>query len=81
MGQNEDKTIMRSLGEFFGQIVRGAKTDPSGHDSRQTQEVGRQVQEEHRDGVVLRRTTIEEIEFDPNQTPPPSVEQGDKQDR
>lgn len=80
MGQNEDKSIMRSLGEFFGHIVRGAKTDPSG-DSRQTQEVGRQVEEEHRDGVVLRRTTIEEIEFDPNQTPPPSVEQGDKQDR
>jgi hypothetical protein len=81
MGQNEDKSIMRSLGEFFGHIVRGAKTDPSENDSRQTQEVGRQVQEEHRDGVVLRRTTIEEIEFDPNQTPPPSVEQGDKQDR
>lgn len=81
MDQNEDKSIMRSLGEFFGHIVRGAKTDPSGSDPRQTQEVGRQVEVEHREGVVLRRTTIEEIEFDPNQTPPPSMEQGDKQQR
>ena len=51
---------MRSLGEFFGHIVRGVKTDPG--TVQQTREVGRHVEEEHRDGVVLRRTTIEEIE-------------------
>lgn len=56
----DDKSIMRSLGEFFGHIVRGVKTDPGSAD--RTREVGRHVEEEHRDGVVLRRTTIEEIE-------------------
>lgn len=52
---------MRSLGEFFGHIVRGVKTDAS--NKPQVKEVSRQVEEEEKDGVVLRRTTIEEIEI------------------
>ena len=52
---------MRSLGEFFGHIVRGVKTDPAAN--VQVREVSREVEEEEKDGVVLRRTTIEEIEI------------------
>ena len=58
---------MRSLGEFFGHIVRGVKTDAG--NKAQVKEVSRQVEEEEKDGVVLRRTTIEEIEIhDPADT-------------
>ena len=63
MTQSDDKSIMRSLGEFFGHIVRGVKTDPGQASSERIKEVGRHVEEQHRDGVVLRRTTIEEIEI------------------
>ncbi|MHC4908089.1 MAG: hypothetical protein ACYTF9_00010 [Planctomycetota bacterium] len=53
-----DKTIARSLGEFLGHIVKGIKTDPA-------RKVVRQSTEERTsdDGrMILRRTTIEEIE-------------------
>jgi len=53
------KSLMRSLGEFFGHIVRGVKHNPDKKTVRTT------VEEEQRDGVTLRRTTIEEIEFRP----------------
>ena len=52
---------MRSLGEFFGHIARGVKSD-----LKPKQEVRRTIEEETRDTpqgkVTLRRTTIEEIE-------------------
>ena len=61
MAQDEEKTLMRSLGEFFGHIVRGVKTDASS--KTRVHEVSREIEEEEKDGVVLRRTTIEEIEI------------------
>jgi hypothetical protein len=49
---------MRSLGEFFGHIARAIKTDPNKKVLKKT------VEEEQRDdGIVLRRTTVEEIEM------------------
>lgn len=58
---------MRSLGEFFGHIVRGVKTPVSGEERH---EVRRDVQEETRETpqgkVTLRRTTIEEVVIDPD---------------
>jgi len=54
----EKKTVMRSLGEFLGHIVKGLRTDPS------RKVIRKDVQEERReDGVILRRTTIEEVEI------------------
>jgi hypothetical protein len=58
MSDDEKKSLMRSLGEFFGHIAQGIKTDPA------KKEVRRTVEEETRpDGVILRRTTIEEVEL------------------
>ena len=54
------KSIARSVGEFVGHIVEGVKTDPA--ETRST-EVRRTVEETTKDGVVLRRTTIEEVEL------------------
>jgi len=51
------KPLMRSLGEFFGHIIKGAKTDPA------KKVIRKEVEEERReDGMILRRTTIEEVE-------------------
>jgi hypothetical protein len=53
------KSLMRSLGEFFGHIVRGVK-QPVAPGPR---EVRRESEERSLPGgVVLRRTTIEEVE-------------------
>ena len=52
-----NKSLMRSIGEFFGHIVKGVKTDPSRKIIKKT------VKEEKRNNVILRRTTIEEIEL------------------
>jgi hypothetical protein len=60
MGSSNDKTIMRSLGEFFGYIAKGVTSNPTKGGVR---EVSRRVEEETKDGVVLRRTTIEEVEI------------------
>lgn len=60
---------MRSLGEFFGHIIKGAKTSPKAPRRTILRE---DVQEESRaDGRVrLRRTIIEEIEVaDPADIP------------
>jgi hypothetical protein len=63
MPEKPPKSIMRSLGEFFGHIARGVKTDVKGG---QKQEVRRTVEEETRETaegkITLRRTTIEEVE-------------------
>jgi hypothetical protein len=66
----DKKTVMRSLGEFFGHIVRGVRTDPARTTPRTV--VRTEVEEEDRGDVVLRRTTIEEIEIKrPEDQPPP----------
>ena len=61
MTAKKDKSLMRSLGEFVGHIVKGVKTDPAKPEGKK--EVRREVEEEDRGDVILRRTTIEEIEF------------------
>lgn len=53
------KSIARSVGEFFGYILRGVKTDPDSPRS----EISRSVEEEDRGDVVLRRTIVEEVEL------------------
>lgn len=53
------KSIARSLGEFVGHIWGAVNRDPA---DGIRHEVSRVVEEEDRGDVVLRRTTIEEIE-------------------
>lgn len=59
------KPLMRSLGEFFGHIARGFKSDVGGGEA-QRREVSRSVEEERiatpRGTVTVRRTVIEEVE-------------------
>lgn len=62
---------MRSLGEFFGHVARGFST-PVRRD--RTTVVRREVEERAAPGepgrtVVLRRTTIEEVEVRPDTAP------------
>ena len=66
MASGNDKTLMRSLGEFVGHVWKGVRADPAKRGDRRT--LRHDVEEETRDGpegrVTLRRTTIEEIEVD-----------------
>jgi hypothetical protein len=68
---NPQPGLMRNLGRFFGHIVAGAKSDPS------RTEVSRQVDQKQVNTpggqVTLRRTVIEEVEFDQH-----AGEQGDE---
>jgi hypothetical protein len=64
MPDKPSKSLMRSLGEFFGNIARGVTADvgkSKPHETRRT------VEEETRDTpqgkITLRRTTIEEVEI------------------
>lgn len=59
MAEAGNKSLMRNLGEFFGHVYRAVRADPS----RKRVEIDRRVEEEERDGMTLRRTTIEEIEI------------------
>ncbi|MCZ6836896.1 MAG: hypothetical protein O7G85_14060 [Planctomycetota bacterium] len=61
MASSKDKSIMRNLGEFVGHIIKGVKTNPAKATTKQ--EVRREVEEEVRGEVILRRTTIEEVEY------------------
>jgi len=62
---------MRSLGEFFGHVAKGVKTDPAAGRAPARQTVRKSVEEEQRDTpqgkVTIRRTTIEEIEVNRDQ--------------
>jgi hypothetical protein len=60
----EKKPLMRNLGEFFGHIAKAVRTDPA------KRVVRTDVEEERRDNLVLRRTTIEEIEIRPDDAAP-----------
>ncbi|MFI4898313.1 MAG: hypothetical protein ACIARR_10860 [Phycisphaerales bacterium JB059] len=60
MGDEKPISRMRGLGRFVGHVW-GAISTPA--DDRETVEVRREVEQERRDGVILRRTTIEEIEL------------------
>ncbi len=59
---DEKITRMRGLGRFFGHVW-GAVTTPAEGGERRRVEVRRDTEEQTRDGVTLRRTTIEEIEL------------------
>jgi hypothetical protein len=65
MGTGGKKPLMRALGEFVGHIAKGITTDPS-KPAATRQTVRERVEEETRETpegkVILRRTTIEEIE-------------------
>ncbi len=66
----DHKPLARSLGEFVGHIWRGVTGDVT----RERHEVSRTVEEEERETergkVTLRRTTIEEIEFEKDRSEP-----------
>ena len=53
------KPLMHYLGEFMGNIVKAIRTDTR----RKRIVVNKAVEQEDRDTMTLRRTTIEEIEF------------------
>ena len=66
MAEQKNKSLMRSLGEFFGHIARAVKADPAKKQPTVSKSV--EVEEEDRGNITLRRTTIEEIEIhDPDQ--------------
>lgn len=54
---------MRGLGRFVGHIWGAVSSAPT--EEGQAHEVRRTHEQENRDGVILRRTTIEEIEIPP----------------
>lgn len=59
----QDDSLMRNLGKFVGAIWHGIKSDPKG----QRQEIRRAIEERESEyqgqRVVIRRTTIEEVEI------------------
>ncbi|MCA9291266.1 MAG: hypothetical protein KDA25_09055 [Phycisphaerales bacterium] len=68
------KSLMRNLGEFFGHLAKAVRTDPAKDPHRTV--VRTEVEEEDRGDVILRRTTIEEVEVrrdasKPTTPPPP----------
>ena len=63
MMAEKPKPLMRSLGEFFGHVVKGIKTDPAKEKETKRTVIKKEVQEEDQGDIVLRRTTIEEIEI------------------
>lgn len=68
----EDPPLARSIGAFFGHIVDAIVSDPDARKERV--EVRRETTEETRpDGVVLRRTVIEEVMLPPGAEPPPKT--------
>lgn len=64
MAPHSDKSLARSLGEFFGHIYKGIKADTS----EQAKRVSRRTEQETRDTprgtVTIRRTIIEEVDLD-----------------
>ena len=72
MPEKPNNSLARNLGAFFGHIVKAVKTDPA---RTQRREVRRQTTHEDRGDVILRRTTIEEIEIkQPPAAQPPKDE-------
>ncbi|MDP7070850.1 MAG: hypothetical protein QF561_05830 [Phycisphaerales bacterium] len=59
------KPLMRCLGEFAGEIIKGIRTPASAD----REEIARRVEERTENGVTLRRTTIDEIELPDGQKP------------
>jgi hypothetical protein len=53
------KPLMRSLGEAVGHIIKAIRTDPA----KRKQTVRKTIEEQQRGDMILRRTTIEEVEL------------------
>ena len=72
MAQNREKSTMRSLGEFFGHIMRGVRTDPERAPRRRVIPGKTFTEVETRETpagrVVLRRTIVEEVVLPPAPT-------------
>lgn len=65
--KSPQKSLARNLGEFFGHIIKAAKSQPT---TRKT--VSRSVEERQEGNVVFRRTIVDEIEVPPGgEIPPP----------
>lgn len=62
MAAAKNKPLMRNIGEFFGHILKGVRTDPSKR-SAYKHVVNKKVEEIEKDNMILRRTTIDEVEF------------------
>ena len=62
MAAAKNKTLMRNIGEFFGHILKGVRTDP-GKPPAHKHVVDKKVEEVEKDNMILRRTTIDEVEF------------------
>lgn len=60
-----DKTVMRSLGEFFGHVWKGVAADPN--KTVVSKKVQERTAETPKGVVTLRRTTIDEVELHPGQ--------------
>ena len=56
------KPLMRSLGEFVGHIFKGIRTNPQADSGRSRTVLRETIEEEQQGDVILRRTTIEEVE-------------------
>lgn len=60
MAKKPEKTTMRHLGEFFGEVWKGIKADPAPRAVSRTRVEERRV-ETPAGQVTLRRTIIEEV--------------------
>lgn len=60
MAEDKQITRMRGVGRFFGHVWHAIASPAS---DKKRVEVRRDVEEERREGITLRRTTIEEIEL------------------
>ncbi len=56
---------MRSIGEFFGHIVKAVRTDPS----KKRTVISKSTDQEDHGNITLRRTTIDEIEIHDSKDP------------
>jgi hypothetical protein len=68
-GRN-DKSLARNLGEFFGHIWSGVKSDPKKPGATK-QTLRRDVEERTEPApggkLTVRRTTVEELEYEPDE--------------
>ncbi len=84
-GRNDEPSLMQNLEGFFRGIVEGLdeekQPEPPAQEptDAQSREVGRKVQEVRRGNYIYRRTTIDEVIFDPISQDPGKQDHG-KQD-
>ena len=71
MPDEPKKSLSRSLGEFFGHVAKGIKTDPAKPRVVTKKTIEHESRDTPQGKVVLRRTIIEEVELPPNQPPKP----------